>query len=214
MARSHGVDAPGGKGRTTWVDDQLGAATVRLDPRARRVLIERLGDDVNRLGGILAVLDATFGSATVDADDIAPYLGDAGSVPPWDLTDAIDSGDVAAAVTNLQRLLGGGARHPLQVMVTLVTHVERMVRLDGAGVRTDAEAAQLLGMKGSTFPAKKALAQSGRLGSARLARALALVAAADVDVRGRTAQDATAVLETLVARLAALSGRARAGQRR
>ncbi len=105
-------------------------------------------------------------------------------MPPWDLTDAIDSGDVAAAVTNLQRLLGGGERHPLQVMVTLVTHVERMVRLDGAGVRTDAEAAQLLGMKGSTFPAKKALAQSGRLGSARLARALALVAAADVDVRG------------------------------
>lgn len=210
----HNFDAPGGKGRSAWIDDQLAAATVRLDPRARRVLIERLGDDVNRLGGILAVLDATFGASTVGADDVEPYLGDAGAVPPWDLTDAIDSGDVVGAVTNLQRLLGGGARHPLQVMVTLVSHVERMVRLDGAGVRTDAEAAQLLGMKGSTFPAKKALAQSGRLGSARLARALTLVATADVDVRGRTAQDATAVLETLVARLASLSGRSRSGARR
>jgi DNA polymerase-3 subunit delta len=211
----HDFGLPGGKGRGMWADDQMDAAAVRLSPRARRLITERLGDDLSRLGGILTVLDATFGAVTVEPDDIEPYLGDAGAVPPWDLTDAIDRGDVAGAVVNLQRLLGNGARHPLQVMVTLQTHVERMLRLDGAGIRDEKAAAALLGIKGSPFPAKKAMQQAAKLGPAKIARATALVAAADLDLRGRSAQDGVAVLETLVARLAALSaGRAAAGARR
>lgn len=202
----HDCGLPGGKGRGMWADDQMDAATVRLSPRARRLVLERLGDDLSRLGGILTVLDATFGDAALEPDDIEPYLGDAGAVPPWDLTDAIDRGDVAGAVVNLQRLLGNGARHPLQVMVTLQTHVERMLRLDGADVRDEKAAAELLGLKGSPFPAKKAMQQGRKLGSAKVARANVLVAAADLDLRGRSAQDGSAVLETLVARLAALSG--------
>lgn len=204
----HNVPA-NAKGKAMWLDDQLRDARVQLDPRARQLLVDQLGDDVSRLGGILTVLDATFGDATVHADDIVPYLGEAGAVPPWDLTDAIDAGDVAGAVRNLQRLLGGGARHPLQVMVSLQTHVERMVRLDGADVRDDKEAAKLLGMK-SAFPAKKAMTAGRRLGPAKLRRALTLVAEADIDLRGRSAQDGAAQLEVLVARLAALSGGARA----
>lgn len=201
----HDCGLPGGKGRGMWAEDQMEAATVRLSPRARRLVLERLGDDLSRLGGILTVLDATFGDAALEPDDIEPYLGDAGAVPPWDLTDAIDRGDVAGAVVNLQRLLGNGARHPLQVMVTLQTHVERMLRLDGADVRDEKAAAELLGLKGSPFPAKKAMQQGRKLGSTKVARANVLVAAADLDLRGRSAQDGSAVLETLVARLAALS---------
>lgn len=210
----HDCGLPGGKGKAMWADDQMDAARVRLSPRARRAIVDRLGDDLSRLGGILTVLDATFGDASVDVDDVEPYLGDAGAVPPWDLTDAIDRGDVAGAVVNLQRLLGHGARHPLQVMVTLQTHVERMLRLDGAGVRDEKEAAALLGIKGSAFPAKKAMQQSRKLGHAKVARCTALVAAADLDLRGRSAQEGTAVLETLVARLAALSASSGSGAAR
>jgi DNA polymerase-3 subunit delta len=200
----HGAPA-NPKGRAAWIDDQLRASGVRLEPAARRLLGDRLGEDVARLGGIMEVLRAVHGDRTVSADELGPYLGAAGSVPPWDLTDAIDAGDVALALTNLRRLLDGGARHPLQVMVTLQQHVERMVRLDGAAVGDEKDAARLLGMKGSTYPAKKALAQSARLGSSRLRRAMELLARADLDLRGRTAQDGGAVLEVLVARLAALS---------
>ncbi len=203
----HNCGLPGGKGREMWANEQMDAASVQLTPRARKLIVERLGDDLNRLGGVLTVLDATFGTGRLDPDDVEPYLGEAGAVPPWDLTDAIDSGDIGGSVTNLHRLLGNGARHPLQVMVTLQTHVERMLRLDGSGARDERAAAELLGIKGSTFPAKKALAQARKLGSDRIARANRLVAAADVDLRGRTEQSGTAVLETLVARLAALSGR-------
>ncbi len=188
-----------------WIDDQLRAAGVDLTPGARRLMVEQLGEDLERMVGLLTVLRGVHGDAEIDEAGLTPYLGSAGSVPPWDLTDAIDRGDVAGAVTNLHRMLSGGGRHPLQVMVTLSSHVERMVRLDGSGVRDEKAAASLLGMKGSTFPAKKALTQSSKLGSARLARATQLLAAADVDLRGRTAQDGAAVLDVLVARLAMLA---------
>ncbi|MBS1837668.1 MAG: hypothetical protein JST64_08215 [Actinobacteria bacterium] len=99
-------------------------------------------------------------------------------------------------------------------MASLTTHYGRMLRLDGAGVRSEQDAAVLLGLKGSTFPAKKALAQAGQLGSERIARAVQLLAAADADLRGRTGVPSEQVMEVLVARLAALSGRAPVSRRR
>jgi DNA polymerase-3 subunit delta len=211
----HGL--PKGKGTGMWVDERLDAAEVRLSGAAKRLVLDRLGEDVNRLDGILRVLEATYGSGAgpLDPADVEPFLGEEGGVPPWEVTDAIDAGRVAQAVTNVRRMVQGGGRHPLAVMATLHTHFGRMLRLDGAGVRDEKEAAALLGMKGSTFPAKKALAQANRLGSAKIARAVQLLARADVDLRGRTGAPAEQTLEVLVARLAALSsgGRSASGGR-
>ena len=50
--------------------------------------------------------------------------------------------------------------------------------------------------------AKKALQQSRRLGSTRVAEAINLIAAADLDVRGASGMDPEVVIEVLVARLA------------
>lgn len=80
-----------------------------------------------------------------------------------------------------------------------------MLRLDGSGVRGEKEAAQLLGLKGSTFPAKKALNQGRKLGGGPLRRSVALLAEADVDLRGAKAWPDELVMEVLVARLARLA---------
>lgn len=197
---------PGGRGRSMWIDDQIAESGVRLTRRARQVVVDQLGDDLNRLGGLLDVLAAGFGNREVDADDLEPYLGEAGSVPPWELTDAIDKGQISVALDRLRRMMVGGERHALAVMASVRTHFERMLRLDGAGVSTEKEAAALLGMKGSTFPAKKALAQSQRLGSHRLGRAVVLLSEADAELRGRGGKPPEVVMEILVARLAALTG--------
>jgi len=202
----HGL--PSGKGQKMWFADHVDAASVQLTTSARELLANRLGEDLSRLGGILDVLEATFGpgAGPLGPDEIEPFIGDAGGVPPWDLTDALDAGRVADAVTNLRRMVQGGDRHPLQIMATLHTHYGRMLRLDGSGVRSEKDAAALLGMKGSTYPAKKALAAADKLGSARIARAMRLLAVADLDLRGRTATSAAEpVIEVLVARLATLA---------
>lgn len=194
--------------RKAWVDRQLSAAAVTLDPGARKLVVARLADDVERLAGLLVTLEATFGpGARLTAVEVDPYLGEAGDVPPWDLTDAIDNGRIADALDALHRMMGAGARHPLALMTTLHSHYHRMVRLDGAGARNEKAAAELLGMKKSTYPAKKALEQGRKLGTERLGRAVHLLAQADLDLRGAKAWPPELVMEVLVARLARLSRR-------
>jgi DNA polymerase-3 subunit delta len=197
-----------GKQADRWLDDRLDNAAVRFDRGARALVHERLGEDRSRVVGLLGTLDAAFGTgAVVTAHDITPFLGDAGSVPPWELTDAIDSGQVGDAMDKLHRMLGAGERHPLQLMATLHTHYSRMLRLDGALVGDERGAATLLGMKGSTFPAKKALTQTRKLGPVKVQRAIRLLAEADLQLRGTVAWPPELVMEVLVARLASLSRR-------
>jgi DNA polymerase-3 subunit delta len=207
----HVVDAsaPTSRNRGAWLAAQLRRAPVRLDGPATALLASHLGEDVGRLEGILSALGAAYGEgAAVDSEGLGPFLGMAGSAAPWDLTDALDRSDAEAALEALHRLLRAGGRHPLVVLASLHRHYSAMLRLDGAGVTSDAEAAEVLGMR-STFPAGKARAQSARLGSGLLVRALGLLADADLDLRGRTVLPDEAVLEVLVARLARLAPAAR-----
>jgi DNA polymerase-3 subunit delta len=202
----HETDAPGGRNLAGWVADQLQAAGLSVDGRARTRIVEVLGEDAGALVGLIEVLKGAFGpDVTLGPDDIEPFLGPAGGVAPWDLTDAIDAGDVAVALDRLERMMGAGGRHPLAIMATLQSHYTRMMRLDGAGARGEKDAAQVLGLKGSTFPAKKALTQSQRLGGAGVRRAVGLLAEADVDLRGARAWPGELVMEVLVARLARLA---------
>lgn len=199
------VDASPGQGRarSDWVMSRLGASSVRLNAGAARLLADHLGEDVARLSSILEMLEAAYGEgARVDAAQLQPFLGESGSVPPWDLTDAIDHGDGAAALAALHRMLGSGGRHPLQVMMTLHRHFSAMLALDGSDVRSPDGAAALLKM--SAFPARKVLEQGRRLGHERIARAVEVLAGADMDLRGRVGWPPELVMEVTVARLAQL----------
>lgn len=200
------VDTSPGRQLAGWVDEQLTKAGLKADNGAKQRLVDWLGDDPQRLVGVIETLVGTYGpGARVGRDDIAPFLGEAGGVPPWELSDAIDKGDIPGALDKLHRMLQGGDRHPLQIMATLHGQYARMLMLDGAPVAGEKDAAQLLGMKGSTFPARKALNQVRKLGHDRVVRALDLLAGADLDLRGGKVWPEQLVMEVLVARLARLS---------
>jgi DNA polymerase-3 subunit delta len=195
-----------GKARSQWLADHLKDAPIRLDGPATACLSEHLGGDMGRLAGLLDTLAAAYGvGATVSRDDLVPFLGEAGSVAPWDLTDALDAGHTAQALDVLHRMLGASGSHPLVVMSSLHRHYRQMLRLDGTGITSPEEAASALGLQ-SSFPAKKALAQGRRLGTNRIARAVQLLAQADLDLRGSTELPGVLVLEVLVARLSRLAG--------
>jgi DNA polymerase-3 subunit delta len=212
LKRAKGVviesSAGTGRARDQWVEHQLRDAPVKLDASARKLVGERIGEDAAMLVGLLPTLAAVYGTgARVTAADLEPYLGEAGAVKPFELTNAIDAGDVATALDMLHRLMDGGGWHPLQVMATLTNHYSRMLALDGSGVADQSGAAELLGIRGSTFPAKKALDQGRKLGTDRLAAFLALLAQADLDLRGAKAWPSELVVEVLVARLASRTPR-------
>jgi DNA polymerase-3 subunit delta len=197
----------------TFLRDRLKAAPVRFDSEAASRIEFHLGQDVSRVGAVIEVLRAAYGDgARLGAADVEPYLGEPGSVAPWDFTDAIDAGHTQDALVSLHRLLGGDERHPLVVLSILDRHVQSIMRLDNPAIRSELQAAEALGIgKGrSTFPARKALASSRRWGSRRIQEAMGLIADAELDLKGASGCPEALVLDVLVARLCRL-GRASVG---
>ncbi|MEZ5378851.1 MAG: hypothetical protein R2733_20285 [Acidimicrobiales bacterium] len=198
--------APSGKGRKALVEQRLYDAPLRFDPAARNRIIDHLGDDAGRVQPIVEALISSFGEgAALGLADVEPFLGMASDVPPWELTDAIDSGDIALALNKADRMVRGGERHALQIMATLHGHYQRALALDGLGLNNEKAAADVLGIKGSTFPAKKAMTLARKLGHERLSEITLLLAQADLDLRGASAMPHDAVIEVLIARLARIS---------
>ncbi len=202
------------KDRATWVDEQLAARGIRLDAGAASLLNDWLGEEAGRLRSVVETLASTYGTdRRLTAGDIAPFLGEGGGVPPWDLTDAIDRGDVTRSLTLASRMMRIGDRHPLQVMAVLHGHYAKLLELDGSNARSESEVAELLGMK-SGFPARKLLDQSRKLGGEATRRAIGLLAEADLDLRGMRDLPAETVMEVLIARLARLGGASSGARRR
>lgn len=194
-----------GRDRTRWLSEHLGGGPVRLTAGARQLVAQHLGEDLGRVDQLLQTLQAAYGDgAAVSEVEIEPFLGEAGSVPPWELTDAVDGGQMAAALVALRRMTGAGARSAPEIVALLHRHFDQMLRLDRPGLSGPEEAAGVLGVR-STFVAKKALGAARRLGPERVAEAIVLLAEADQDIKGRSGLPAQMVLEVLVARLGRLS---------
>ncbi|MEZ5296066.1 MAG: DNA polymerase III subunit delta [Ilumatobacteraceae bacterium] len=195
------------KDRQSWVKVEAEEHGIRLDAAAAARIADQLGEDAGRLEGLISVLRSTYGEGVrVGVDDVEPFLGEAGGVPPWDFTDAIDAGQTTKALTLLARMMHGGGRHPLQMMAMLHGHYAKLARLDGVDVRNEQEAADAMGIKAG-FPAKKALANYRRLGGGGVRRALELLAKADLDLRGDSELDPELIMEVMVARLSRLGRR-------
>lgn len=199
------------KDLSSWIVERGAEHGVRLDSSAAAAIGAWLGEDTGRVDGLIATLRSTYGDeAKLDRSEVEPFLGDAGGVPPWDLTDAIDRGDTVRALDLMRRMLRAGERHPLQIMATLHGHYARIAQLDGREVRSKQEAASVLGIK--EFPAGKALDNHRRLGGDGALRAIQLLARADLDLRGERDLPDELVMEVLVARLSRLGGSAGGGR--
>ncbi|MFM7125799.1 MAG: DNA polymerase III subunit delta [Actinomycetota bacterium] len=191
------------KDRQAWWKTTIEASDTKFHPAAERLLIEWLGEDVSRFAGIAETLRATYGDRVISADDLQPFLGERGDSKPWDLTDALDSGDSAAALSVLRRLMQAGERHSLQILSQLHNHYARLARLDGVDIQSASDAEDILGVKG--FPAQKAVGSYRALGGGGIRRAYGLLAAADRDLRGGTGLEPEIVMDVLVARLSRLT---------
>ncbi len=204
--------------RVTFVKEKMAEYDVVVDHATAQRVAEQVGDDVARVDALARTLQSIYGTAPLVFARVEPYLGEAGDVPAWDLTDALDAGDVTKAITVARRMLESRQRAGLQLISLLSRHYLNMARLEGSDAQTKDDAAALLGM--NAFPAGKALQQGQRLGADRLATAVRWLTHADLDLKGGVSYggkdlesdlDVTelTVIEVLVARLARLSFSAR-----
>ena len=204
--------------RVSFVTSKLAEYRVTIDHGTAQKVADQVGDDVARIDALARTLQSIYGSAPLNFSHIQPYLGDAGDVPEWDLTDAIDSGDATKAIVVARRMLDSKGRAGLQIVNMLQRHYLRMAKLEGSGVRGADDAAALLGIR--SFPATKSLQMSQRLGTERISTAVHWIANADIALKGgvsyggkdlNTDMDLTdlTVIEILVARLAKMTQGAR-----
>jgi DNA polymerase III delta subunit len=189
------------------IDGAAGAYELQVDnASAVAAIISWLGQDQARLPSLIDVLSSTYGtSKKLSLGDVEPFLGDQGSVLPWDLTDAIDKGDSPIALAMLRRMVRSGEYHPLQIMSLLHGHYTKLMKLDGPDIRNTQDAMSIIGSK-SDFQAKKYVSTYQRLGTRNVGAAVQLLARADIDLRGGKDLEEELILEILIARLSRLGG--------
>jgi DNA polymerase-3 subunit delta len=176
---------------------------LSMTTAARALVNAHLATDAGRVESLVDILRAAYGDdATVDTDDVMPYLGEVGSVPIFNLTNAIEEGDSAAALEVLHRLFTANSLHPLQVIGSLLSFYRRLLRLDDPEIRSVDDAIAALGGRVKEFPARKALHASRALGTDGIRRAFDLLYQADLDLKGARGIPAEMVMEVLVVRLA------------
>ncbi len=189
-----------------WFQEQLTEAGLKVDAGALKMLIDWLGQDQARLPSVIDVLVSTYGThKKLTVEEIEPFLGQEGSVMPWDLTDAIDLSNSPKAIAMVRRMMRSGESHPLQLMAILHNHYVKLLKLDGPEVHTAVQAMAIIGAK-SEFQGKKYLETYRRLGAASIASALQLLARADIDLRGGKDLEEELTMEILVARWSRMGG--------
>ena len=214
--------APSSEKTQDVLADAVRAANLKLRPDAAKAVTAHLGQDAGRVAAFVEVLAAAYpAGAQLSEDDVAPYLGDAGAIPSYQLTNAIEEGDSARSLQVLHRLLTVSSpqqpkpMHPLQIMGTLNNYYRRLLRCDDPAIQSVDDAIAALGGRISTFPARKLMEQSRAMGIDGIREAFDLLYRADLDLKGARGIPEDAVMDVLVvrlARLAARSGAARSGR--
>jgi DNA polymerase-3 subunit delta len=194
---------------------ELADAKLALQGDAAKALLHHVANDAGLIPALVDTLASAYGpGASLTREQVAPYLTDAGSVPVWDLTNAIEKGDVAAALVALHTMITVTSpmqpkpMHSLQVLGLLHSQYRKLLALDDPAVRSPGDAAAALGGRTSPNAARFRLRQARALGSDGLRQAFDHLARADLDVKGERAIPEDVVLELLVTRLAELSARA------
>jgi len=191
--------------------EELPAAVARmarekgfeLEPAALALLVERAGDDMNRVESELeklALYAGGGGAVSLEVADLVVSRGmpTLGQYAVFDFVDAIASGDGALALKRLDELLRCG-EPPLVVLAMIARQLRLLLGAIAWQGSPPSVLAREMGLR-SEFPAKKALGQARRWSADRLLQALE--ACADADASLKRGADGRRALEALTVRLA------------
>ena len=184
----------------------VGAENLSLRPDAVKLISGHLGEDAGRVGSLVEMLGAAYGDgATLDGDDVAPYLGEAGSVPSYQLTNAIEAGDSARARSKCCTACCTRRPRATPAACTRSRCSGSWRATTGASSASttrrcgpSADAIEALGGRVKEFPARKALDAARTLGTDGIRQAFDALYQADLDLKGARGIPADAVMEVLV----------------
>ena len=113
-----------------WVEAQLAERGVRIDADAARALVELVGENTEELATEIDKLATWAAGERLTEREIAELVPARAETPPFDLTDAWGSRDVAAAVAASERIVerSGDAPRDVLMRVTPAAAADRLKR--------------------------------------------------------------------------------------
>jgi DNA polymerase-3 subunit delta len=171
-----------------WIAEQFTLHGARAEPEACRRLADLVGDDLYELSGEVEKLATWAAGDDVTESDVDVLVAPRAESPPWSLTDAWGTRDVAGVLRATERMLdrtGDPVSRTIPRLVgSLTNHVRRARaahRLESQGVSA-ADAATRLGIK--PYPAQKLYGQVRNYSAAELDAALVRLAQLDHALKG------------------------------
>jgi len=104
-----------------WLDKEVEARGLTIDKGAAEALVKRFGTDTASMGQALDQLEGSSGKIT--AELIMDRFKNRPDEPAWNITDAIEKGDVPTALRRLSDFLVHG--HPLVYLAALESDLKR-----------------------------------------------------------------------------------------
>lgn len=192
------LETPKGRRLATWLKQRAVERKLKLDDRAAWALIDSVGNELRGLDGALGQLVSAHGEgASISAKEVRRSFPRMADERTFAFTDAVGERKLPVAMSSLRRLLDQGDE-PLAIFGVLVGHLRRLLRArryasDGPGAVGDA-----LGMP--EWRARNMTKQALSYREEELVRALAVMAEADVEMKGEF-PSAEAALERAVIRI-------------
>jgi DNA polymerase III delta subunit len=170
-------------GRVTEIAREEG---VTLSGPQRMLLVERCGDNLERVRSICWQL-AMAGSTTPSDRQIDVLLGSSSrDGVPWNVTDALRSGDVRGALQALEGL------EAMPVLAYLMNTVSNCGRVIESGCKNSKDVEALLGQK--SFQAGQTLELAKRLGASGVQQAARALVRAELDAKSSVGAEAALAL--------------------
>ena len=171
-----------------WVEAQLRERGVLIDPDAARALVELVGESAHELAGEVDKLATWAEGERIGEREVAAFVPARAEAPPFDLTDAWGSRDVAGVLAASERIVersDDASRDVLlRVAGLMVSHVGRVRdcrRLDAEGVPPAAAAERL---KRNRYYVQKLYEQAGNFSEDELDEVIIRLARLDLALKG------------------------------
>ena len=181
-----------------WVVTEVRDLGTRIDEEAATLLVASVGQDLRALAGAADQLVASIDRGTaITSSLVRQYFGGRADVRGYEIADATIDGRIDVALEQV-RWAEAAKVAPVLVTSALATGLRSLAKLAGApdGLR-DNDLAALIGAP--PFKIRSLRAQLRGWEPAGLAEAIAVVAQADLDVKGGAADPAFAVERMVLA---------------
>ncbi|MFN8016080.1 MAG: hypothetical protein U0R17_05690 [Acidimicrobiia bacterium] len=181
---------------------------IKLEPGLNDLILKHYGQDSTKIRGLFSRLESVYGTnSQVGFEEVKPFMGEAGNVAIYELSNDILNGDIKTSLDVVSRMMHSTSSanvkpmHPLQILSLLSNHFRKLATLDDSSIRNQNDAYSALGSKGNPYAAKKTLDASRSLGTRKILTSIEILGCVDTILKGANAIDAEIAIELCITSL-------------